>query len=180
MKPGIVSCQKTSHPTCFPLSQYAGPDSYEHSIVEAYVGIICLCMPNVSKLVSQHLPALESLRSRWSSRWSSLRSKLAWKSTLSGSTKLTTDPSSPSALAQSQEKPGKPAKVDEDTWKTYVTGTTLVEMTQLSTVRSVVEAEKGERSEEQKDEALEEIIKSYARERSVDVESFPPERTWSV
>lgn len=52
------------------------------------------------------------------------------------------------------------------------------QLSQQSRVRSFVESEV--ETETQKDEALDEIIRHYTRERSVDVQGFPNERTWSV
>ncbi|MCJ1317030.1 hypothetical protein MMC15_002351 [Xylographa vitiligo] len=43
------------------------------ALVELYVGVIVSCMPSLSKLLQHHLSMYQSLRSKASARWSSLR-----------------------------------------------------------------------------------------------------------
>ncbi len=44
-----------------------------------YVGVIVSCMPSLSKMLQHHLPTYQSLSSKFSTRWSSLRATVTPK-----------------------------------------------------------------------------------------------------
>ena len=137
-------------------------------------------MPNVSKMLSHHLPPIETIRSRWNFHWSSVRSKLSWKSSNGGTQKL----SLPQQSAQSQPTP----KPDQDTQKTHMTDQTLVTNQTLFTNKTMV-TDDTLVEESRKDRTLDEIIRHYAGETTLaslgslgssEIEGHPRERTWSV